>query len=280
MEESNYQIKMVPTAAIRIVNPRKRDQRKYAEIVQSIKTLGLKTPIVVTPRKDASDGKLYDLVCGQGRLETFINAGESEIPARIMSASREKVLLMSLAENYARRQTDRAAILREISRLCDEGYSFGQIGKKLGYSESHICSLKGLIDGGNKNLNRSVLSGKIPLAIALKIVKCTKDSEVQDLLNDLYDEKKIKLGELNTIKHVLANQTKKRRPTGKITKEALVREFEQTARKSRGFLAKVEVCEVTLAFLKGAFGKMIENDGFRVLLTSEGFNNIPIQLNQ
>lgn len=280
METNDYQIKMIPTDSIRIVNPRKRDQKKYAEIVRSIKTLGLKTPIVVAPRKESDDGKLYDLVCGQGRLETFISSGETEIPARIMSASKEKVLLMGLAENYARRQADRASILREVSRLCNEGYSFGQIGMKLGYSESHICRLKRLVDGGNKTLNRSVLNGKIPIAIAVEIVKCSGDSEIQNLLNDLYSEKKIKLDELNTIKHVLEKRGKKRRPATKMTKEFLVREFEQTARKSRGFLAKVEVCDVTLAFLKGAFGKMLEDDGFRMLLISEGFNNIPIQLGQ
>lgn len=278
MEDNEYQIKMIPTDLIRVVNPRKRDQRKYAEIVKSIKMLGLKTPIVVTPRKECGDGKFYDLVCGQGRLEAFITAGEIEIPARIMCASREKVMLMSLAENYARRQSDKASLLREVARLCSEGYTFGQIGRKLGYSESHICSLKSLIDGGNKNLNNSVLSGKIPLAVALQIVKCTKESEVQDLLNLLYGEKKIKLNELNTIKHVLAKTGKKRISDRKMTKEALVKEFEQTARKSRGFLAKVEVCDVTLAFLKGAFGKMLENDGFRVLLKSEGFSNVPVQL--
>ncbi|MBO6103186.1 MAG: ParB N-terminal domain-containing protein, partial [Opitutales bacterium] len=186
IKTDEYQIKMIPTDSIRMINPRKREQRKYAEIVRSIKILGLKTPIVVAPRRETGDGKLYDLVCGQGRLETFINAGEPEIPARILNASREDALLMSLAENYARRQADRVSVLREVSRLCGEGYTFAQIGRKLGFSESYICNLKGLIAGGNKNLNRAVLTGKISIQIALKIVECSKDSEVQDLLNDLY----------------------------------------------------------------------------------------------
>ena len=75
-------VRMIPVDRIRVVNPRVRDQKKFAKIVESIARLGLKKPITVTPGKPADDGsETFDLVCGQGRLEAFIFLGQREIPA-------------------------------------------------------------------------------------------------------------------------------------------------------------------------------------------------------
>ena len=54
---------------IHIANPRVRSQRAFDELVASIAAVGLKRPITVAARP-SSDGPRYDLVCGQGRLES------------------------------------------------------------------------------------------------------------------------------------------------------------------------------------------------------------------
>ena len=46
----NEEIIMIPIDRIRILNPRHRDPKKFELIVQSIKNLGLKKPIQVSPR--------------------------------------------------------------------------------------------------------------------------------------------------------------------------------------------------------------------------------------
>ena len=78
----NEEIIMIPIDRIRILNPRHRDPKKFELIVQSIKNLGLKKPIQVSPRS-AQEGEEsgYDLVCGQGRIEAFTALGFKEIPA-------------------------------------------------------------------------------------------------------------------------------------------------------------------------------------------------------
>jgi ParB family chromosome partitioning protein len=73
-------------------------------IVANIREVGLKKPITVVRRKEpGADGKHFDLVCGQGRIEAFVALGETTIPAVITEASREDQFLMSLVENIARR---------------------------------------------------------------------------------------------------------------------------------------------------------------------------------
>ncbi len=49
---------------IEVLNPRTRNRRIFDELVESIRTVGLKRPITVRRVPDR-DG--YELVCGQGR---------------------------------------------------------------------------------------------------------------------------------------------------------------------------------------------------------------------
>src|SRR3954465_3179922 len=89
---------------IRVLNPRVRNQRNFDEIVKSIAQVGLKRPITVSPRTSDADSFEYDLVCGQGRIEAFIQLGQSKIPALMIDAEESDCLIMSLVENCARRQ--------------------------------------------------------------------------------------------------------------------------------------------------------------------------------
>src|SRR5208337_1928250 len=102
------EVKMIPIDRIRILNPRHRDRKKFAVIVQSIQKLGLKKPIQVSLRAtDEAEGPGYDLVCGQGRIEAFTALGHKEIPAIVVEVSKEERLLRSLVENMARRLPSR-----------------------------------------------------------------------------------------------------------------------------------------------------------------------------
>jgi ParB family chromosome partitioning protein len=50
-------------------------------IVANIREVGLKKPITVVRRREAdADGKLFDLVCGQGRIEAFIALAKQLYP--------------------------------------------------------------------------------------------------------------------------------------------------------------------------------------------------------
>ncbi len=110
-------VKTIPIDQIRFLNPRVRNRRDFQEIVQSIANVGLKRPITVSPRKSEADSASYDLVCGQGRIEAFIQLGQTEIPAIVIEAEESDCLVMSLVENCARRQ-HRAIDLYKISARC------------------------------------------------------------------------------------------------------------------------------------------------------------------
>ena len=97
-------IQMVPVARITVVNPRVRNKKVFKEIVDNIGQLGLKRPITVTKHDSPDGGFRYDLVCGQGRLEAYQALGQTEIPALVVTAGEEDCAVMSLVENFARRQ--------------------------------------------------------------------------------------------------------------------------------------------------------------------------------
>jgi len=115
-------VKTIPIDQIRFLNPRVRNRRNFQEIVQSIARVGLKRPITVSARKTEADSANYDLVCGQGRIEAFIQLGQTEIPAIVIEAEETDCLVMSLVENCARRQHKAVDLLQDIATLRGRGY--------------------------------------------------------------------------------------------------------------------------------------------------------------
>jgi len=67
MSETGPLVTMIGVDQINVLNPRSRNRVTFQGIVSNISNLGLKRPITVARRTESSDGKPYDLVCGQGR---------------------------------------------------------------------------------------------------------------------------------------------------------------------------------------------------------------------
>ena len=71
-------VERIPIDQIHIANPRSRSRGKWQMIVANIREVGLKKPITVVRRREPNgDGKQFDLVCGQGRIEAFVALGET-----------------------------------------------------------------------------------------------------------------------------------------------------------------------------------------------------------
>jgi ParB family chromosome partitioning protein len=103
MNEDAPEVQMIPIEQINVLNPRSRNKVIFQGIVSNISNIGLKKPITLARRAQPLDGKIYDLACGEGRLDAFIALGQTEIPALIEDATREDCFLISLVENLARR---------------------------------------------------------------------------------------------------------------------------------------------------------------------------------
>lgn len=116
------QVTLIPTDRIRILNSRVRNRRNFEEMVENIAKIGLKRPITVAQRA-GSDPAEFDLVCGQGRLEAFMELQQNAIPAIIIDADESDCLVMSLVENCARRQHNPIDLMREIGKLRKRGYN-------------------------------------------------------------------------------------------------------------------------------------------------------------
>src|SRR5690606_8739009 len=124
----------------------------YSGITENIEKVGLKKPITVAPAKSKSSSKQYDLVCGQGRLEAFINFGKTHIPAIIRNVSQEDALIMSLVENIARRHKRNTDVFDGIEILRKKGYSASTISAKTGLNTDYIEGIIFLLEHGEDRL--------------------------------------------------------------------------------------------------------------------------------
>jgi len=180
-------IEQIPIEQIHIANPRSRSRGKWQMIVANIREVGLKKPITVVRRKEPDgDGKQFDLVCGQGRIEAFVALGETTIPAVVTEASREDQFLMSLVENIARRPPSNRDIIREVRSLRERGYNVGDIAKKLGMERMYITGIVHLVEHQEIALIEAVEGGRLPISVAAQIAS-GKDAEVSQAFRSICD---------------------------------------------------------------------------------------------
>jgi ParB family transcriptional regulator, chromosome partitioning protein len=203
-------IKTIPIDEIRFLNPRVRNRRNFQEIVQSIAKVGLKRPITVSPRETETDSAHYDLVCGQGRIEAFIQLGQTEIPAIVIEAEESDCLVMSLVENCARRQHRAIDLLQDIGTLRGRGYSDHEIAAKIGVTSDYIRMIGTLFEKGEERLVAAVEAGILPINMAIEIAR-SSDEDVQHALTQAYTEKKLRGKKLVAVRRII----EQRRRSGK-----------------------------------------------------------------
>ncbi|MSU92137.1 chromosome partitioning protein ParB [Rhodobacteraceae bacterium 2CG4] len=289
-EHHPTEVSLVPTDRIRVLNPRVRNPRTFADMVENIAKIGLKRPITVTRRTD-TDPQEYDLVCGQGRLEAFIQLKQKAIPAIVIDADESDCLVMSLVENCARRQHRPIDLMREIGTLRERGYSDRQIGDKIGVSPDYVGMIAGLLERGEERLVTAVETGLLPLNLAIDISK-TDAEGAQRALMDAYTEKKLRGKKLAAARRLIEQReargkkmhpkaygrdSRNRRP---LTSEALVRAYQKEADRQKLLIKKAELTQGRLLFICQAFRNLLEDDHFVTLLRAEGLETMPSYLQE
>jgi ParB family chromosome partitioning protein len=266
-------------------NPRSRSKVKWQSIVQSISALGLKRPITITKRTGPdANGKTYDLVCGQGRIEAYQALGQESIPAIVVDASEQDLLLMSLVENIARRPSSTTAILDEVRTLRQRGHTTDDIAARLGMDKTYIYGIAHLIDCGEEFLVRSVEAGRIPLSVATEIA-AGHDHEVSRALSEAYEKGNLRGRHLTAARRIITQCIAKRRREGKaqrnhkhLTGEALVREYKEKIREQKALIAKAERTKERLILLTSAVRTLLADENFTTLLKAEGLQKMPSEL--
>jgi ParB family transcriptional regulator, chromosome partitioning protein len=289
--KGSKQVKTIPIDQIRILNPRVRNRRNFQEIVQSIANVGLKRPITVSPRKRETDSASYDLVCGQGRIEAFIQLGQTAIPAIIIEAEESDCLVMSLVENCARRQHRAIDLLQDINTLRNRGYSDREIAPKIGVSVEYIHMIGTLLEEGEERLVTAVETGILPLNMAIEIAK-SSDEDVQRALTQAYTEKKLRGKKLVAVRKIIEQRRRRgkqmhdirfgRREGAKrpLTSESIIRVYRQEADRQKLLVKKAEVTQGRLLFIVEAIRELRDDENFANLLKAESLDTMPAFLEQ
>jgi ParB family chromosome partitioning protein len=274
---------MIPIERIRVLNPRPRDKKKFEQIVQSIKNLGLKKPIQVSLRS-AEEGTEpgYDLVCGQGRMEAFLALGHKEIPAIVVEVSREERLLRSLVENMARRLPSRLALMNEIERLKADGYSNVEIGKKLDIADGTVGGYIALKKAGEERLLDAAINGKIPLGVAMDIAKADSPELQRELLKG-FESKELNQFAIRTVKRLIdqrrfvgkGRDTDADKKKSRTNADSLINAFKRESQKQRLMVKKARLCDAKLVITVTALGKLLGDENFFNLLRAESLADIP-----
>ncbi len=285
MARPAQRVEMIPLDRITIVNPRLRSRKIFKGIVENIAEIGLKRPITVTSRQGA-DGPLYDLVCGQGRLEAFRELGQTEVPALIVSADTEDCMVASLVENCARRQHQAVDLLQDIVGMRERGYSDNEIAEKTGLSANYVWSVGKLLARGERRLVAAVEAGYLPISVALEICEAD-DQGVQAALHKAYEDKLLRGRALIAARRLV--EVRKR--SGKAVKlnrlvekgsaatpEDLVKAFQEDTERKRMMIRKTEATRNRLVFIVEALSQLTNDESFTALLEDEGLASMPNRL--
>jgi len=276
-------VEMIPIDKIKILNPRDRNKKKFQRIVDNIANIGLKRPITVSKRQNNNGGKIFNLVCGQGRLEAYIALGEERIPAIIKNISREECFLMSLIENLARRRQLTIEYVKQIGVLSDRGYTCSVIAKKIDTNPEYVRGILRLLKSGEERLIAAVENEQIPISIAVQI-SAAKDENAQVALLEAYESNKLRGRALIKVRNLI----EKRKLQGKslfggipkgtrsnYSADSLVRTYKRETERHRLLTKKAKICETRLLFIVTALKELFADENYNNLLRAEELNTMP-----
>ncbi|MDE3015750.1 MAG: ParB N-terminal domain-containing protein [Pseudomonadota bacterium] len=288
IKQHNATIKIIPVDSVHILNPRVRNAKVFEGIVDNITKVGLKRPITVTHSRSRFEGKEYDLVCGQGRLEAFMACGQKEIPAMVIDASEEQALIMSLVENVARRKHKPFELLQGVEILRKQGYDAKTIAAKIGHKPEYTMGVIKLLEQGEEKLVSAVEAGHIPITLAINIVQSPQNEqaalqeayETGNLSGHKFMKAKRLLEDRKNTGKVLRDKRKRgpQRRTEDVSAREILKAYKREVERKRLLSRKADVVNTRLLFLVEAMRCLMQEDHFTTLLRAESLETMPKQL--
>jgi ParB family chromosome partitioning protein len=280
-------VQLIPLESIHVLNPRVRNTKIFDGIVHNMTQVGIKRPITVTTRRGKqTDGKLYDLVCGQGRLEAFQACGQLMIPAMIINASEEQALIMSLVENVARRKHKPMELLQGVEILRQQGYDAKAIGEKIGHKPDYVNNVIKLLDHGEERLVTAVETGQMPVMLAIDIAMSPADE--QRAIQEAYESKQLSGHKLMAVRRLLEHRrrhgkalyNRKRTPASArdLSANDVLKAYKREVDRKRLLARKADAVNTRLLFIVEAMRCLRQEDHFMTLLRAEGLETMPKQL--
>ena len=137
----------VPIDAIR-PNPKQPrtvfDEDELAELVHSIREIGVLQPVVVRPLPEGSDapeGVTYELIMGERRWRASRAAGRESVPAIVKHTEEDDLLRDALLENLHRSQLNSLEEAAAYQQLLDDfGCTQDELARRIGRSRPQISN--------------------------------------------------------------------------------------------------------------------------------------------
>jgi ParB family chromosome partitioning protein len=117
------------------------EERDLAELVESIKTLGVLQPVMVRPAKGENAGK-YEIVAGERRWRASERAGLSQVPVIIRELTDLESLEIALVENVQRANLNPIEEAKGYQNLMDQfSLSQQEVADKVGKDRATVANI-------------------------------------------------------------------------------------------------------------------------------------------
>lgn len=267
MAERKYDL--VPVDRINVLNPRTRDKRQFEESVRSIDDVGLYKPICVNARNYKKTG-MYDLVCGQGRLEAYIALSKESILAEIIDEDDTNAYIFSLVENIARVRPSSIEFARTLVQMYDSGVTVPDLVRITGRSDSNVKEYIRLMKNGEERLIRGVEDNIYPISFATQVAS-SDETSAQQLLMDAYDAGMINCSTLRDARDIIEGRVQDGRGKPPQNIEELKSDIKNMTEQKEGFCAQAQQRESRLIQLLIIIKKLMADPKFRECLKENGF---------
>ncbi|MBP6892911.1 MAG: ParB N-terminal domain-containing protein [Pseudacidovorax sp.] len=283
MKTPTNKVHMIAIADITVANPRARNPRIHKTITDSIEQVGLKRPITVRRMPEGKGPTPFALICGQGRLESCVMLGQTEIPAIIVDVDEETAHLMSIVENVARRSPRSVETLEHVRALKQRGYSDSEVATKLGCTASWVNCVSHLLEHGERRLLAATEAGDMPLHLAVSISR-SSDAEVQQLLIDAYESGELKGRKVTVVRKIIARRARHgkwinaggRGPArAQMTPDELAKLYSRDVEIHRRIQKKAEFTQRSLLLAQQIFKELFSDLRFCAVLRDEGLVTVP-----
>jgi ParB family chromosome partitioning protein len=117
------------------------DEESMAELVHSVREIGILQPVVVRPAGEENGEPRYELIVGERRLRATQQAGLDRIPAIIRETSDDVMLRNALLENLHRSQLNPLEEAAAYQQLLDDfGCTHEELATRIGRSRPQISN--------------------------------------------------------------------------------------------------------------------------------------------
>jgi len=154
-----------------------------SELAESMTSVGVLQPLLVTPDPEADAGEGFLVVFGHRRLEAAKAAGLGEVPAEVREMDPVERLSIQLIENLQRAEIDALDEALAYRRLLDLKLSQRAMAGRVGRSQSHISKRLGLLRLPAQ-ARKALDSGSITISDAFQLTRLKEHGRVLTALKN------------------------------------------------------------------------------------------------